>query len=153
MAFKLETKINAPLATVFKYLTDSKNAPSIYDYVVKTEKLTEGPVQIGSKIKEVKEIRGREIIGTLTIFEYKPMEKYAYKNEVNGYTVEYHYTFREAGEGTTIQFNGILRPKGIKNLLFKSIFERIIKTEDSDHLDLFKKLLENNSEGKAIVDE
>lgn len=142
MAFKLEAIIDAPIEKVFEFMTDVKNGPAIYDYVVKTEKVTEGPVQVGTKIKEVKEIRGREITGTLTVSEYKPNEIYAYKNEVNGYSVEYQYTFKQNGEGTKVLFNGILRPKGIKNFLFKSMFERIIKTEDSDHLDRLKKLLE-----------
>lgn len=146
MAFKLETTIEVPLEKVFEFMTDTKNAPGIYDYVVKAEKLTEGPIQVGTKIKEVKEIRGREITGTLTVSSYTLNEIYAFKNEVNGYTVEYHYTFKPTGEGTKVQFNGILRPKGIRSFLFKSMFERIIKTEDSDHLDRLKKLLEKKEQ-------
>lgn len=150
MAFKLVTTIDAPLEEVFAFMTDPKNAPGIYDYVVKTEKVTEGPVQVGTQIKEVKEIRGREITSTLTVLAYTQNDTYAFKNEVNGYTVEYHYTLKPSGEGTTVQFNGILRPKGIKSFFFKPMFERIIKTEDSDHLDRLKKLLEKNEQEEEV---
>ncbi|MBE4908480.1 SRPBCC family protein [Bacillus luteolus] len=151
MAFKLETTIDVPLEKVFEFMTDTKNAPDIYDYVVKTEKVTEGPIQEGTEIKEVKEIRGREITSTLTVLAYTLNETYAFKNEVNGYTVEYQYTLRPNGEGTTIEFNGILRPKGIKSFFFKPMFERIIKTEDSDHLDRLKKLLEKKDKEEENI--
>ena len=149
MAFTLETFIQAPLEKVFEFATDYRNATSVMDNVVETEKLTDGPVQQGTKIKEVREIRGRKAEAIQIVTEYLPNQKYSVKSVQNDYTIEYHYSFTAKEDGTTVHFKGEIRTRGIKNILFKPMFERIIKVEDSDHLDRLKKLLEPQAEEEA----
>ncbi|MFD1019791.1 SRPBCC family protein [Thalassobacillus hwangdonensis] len=143
MAFRQSVLINAPLDEVFNTATDFDNSPEIMDNVVEVEKLTEGPVGTGTKVKEVREIRGRKAEATLEIVEFVPNAKYSVQSVHGGVTIIYHYQFSDSGEGTRVEFNGELKTKGLKNLLMKPLMTAVIKKEDSDHLEKLKKYIED----------
>lgn len=143
MAFTIETFINAPRERVFEFATDYNNAIAIMDTVVEVEKLTEGPLGQGTKLREVREIRGLKAESVVVVTEYHPTEKYVIRNEHKGYAVEYYYEFTPKDTGTSVTCKGIVRASGIKNWLLKPVFKQIIKKEDGNHLKQMKKLLEN----------
>lgn len=134
MAFKETVHINAPVETVFDITTDFGHAPKIMDNVVKTEKLTEGPMQVGTQVKELRNIRGEGVETILNVTEFIPNQKFTVTSESGGMTVKYQYHFLAEENGTTVDFTGTLHSKGLKNLLIKPIFERILKKEDKNHL-------------------
>ena len=142
MAFIKEVYIDASVETVFKAASDFNNAVFIMDNVVGIELLTEGPVQKGTKIKEVREVRGRTIESILVFTEYVANQKYSVKSENNGIFIEYHYSFHPQESGTVVNFEGFIRTKGFKNTLLKPIVTAIIKKEDGDHLDRLKEFIE-----------
>ena len=143
MAFKETIYINAPVETVFDVTTDFKQAMSIMDNVVKIEILTDGPMQVGTRVKEVRKIRGKEAETVLVVTEYIPNQKYAVKSEDSGITVEYHYQFNAQANGTSVDFNGLIQTKGLRNSLFKPLIEMILKKEDKNHLVQLKNYIEN----------
>lgn len=142
MAFIKEVHINAPVETVFKAASDFNNSVFIMDNVVGIEILTEGPVQKGTKIKEVREVRGRTIESILIFTEYVSNQKYSVKSEINGILIEYHYSFHPQDSGTVVNFEGVIRTKGFKNALLKPVITAIIKKEDGDHLERLKAFIE-----------
>ena len=142
MAFKESVYIDAPVETVFAITTDFEQSPLIMETVIKTEKLTEGPIQEGTQVKEVRNVRGREIETVLVVSEFVPHQKYSVKNDSTGMTVEYRYEFAAKEGGTTVDFTGSIHSKGLKNALIKPIFEQILKKEDKDHLIKLKDYIE-----------
>lgn len=60
MAFTETTIIHAPMETVFNVVTDFSQAPFMMEHIVRTEKLTAGPMRVGTQIEEVRTIRGKE---------------------------------------------------------------------------------------------
>ena len=142
MAFKETVYIDAPVETVFAITTDFEHAPMIMDNVIKTEKLTEGPMQVGTQVKETRDIRGKEIETVLIVTEFIPHQKYTVTSESAGMTVEYQYHFMVKEDGTTVDFTGLIHSKGLKNALIKPLFERILKKEDKDHLVRLKQYIE-----------
>ena len=144
MAFIKEVYIDASVETVFKAASDFKNSVFIMDKVVGIEMLTEGPVQKGTKVKEVREVRGRTIESILVFTEYVANQKYSVTSENNGIFIEYHYAFHPQENGTVVNFEGFIRTKGFKNALLKPIVTAIIKKEDGDHLDRLKEFIEQN---------
>lgn len=142
MAFRETVYIEAPVETVFAVTTDFEQAPLIMDNVIRTEKVTEGPIQAGAQVKEFRNIRGREIETILHITEFIPSQKYTVKSESAGMTIEYQYQFLATEGGTTVDFKGTIRSKGIKNMLIKPFFEKILKKEDENHLVRLKEYVE-----------
>lgn len=63
------------------------------DNVIKTEKLTEGPIQIRTKVKKVRNIRVKEVETVLVVSELIPNRIYTVKSDNSGMTVEYGYQF------------------------------------------------------------
>jgi hypothetical protein len=142
MAFIKEVYIDASVETVFNVASDFNNSVFIMDNVVGIEMLTEGPVQKGTKVKEVREVRGRTIESILVFTEYVANQKYSVTSENNGIFIEYHYSFHPQESGTVVNFEGFIRTKGFKNTLLKPIVTAIIKKEDGDHLDKLKEFIE-----------
>lgn len=142
MAFIKEVYIDASVETVFKAASDFNNSVFIMDNVVGIEMLTEGPVQKGTKVKEVREVRGRTIESILVFTEYVANQKYSVKSENNGIFIEYHYSFHPQESGTVVNFEGFIRTKGFKNTLLKPFVTAFIKKEDGDHLNKLKEFIE-----------
>ncbi|WP_404406373.1 SRPBCC family protein [Jeotgalibacillus malaysiensis] len=142
MAFTREIEINAPITYVFEKSTDFKAASSIMDSVVRTEILTEGPVQKGTRIKEVRLMRGKEVETVLTVTDFNKDQHYSVKSEDNGITVEYHYSFKKTAQGTHVHFEGFADVAGIKKFLLKPFIEMMLKKEDGDHLEKLKSYIE-----------
>ncbi|QBP42878.1 SRPBCC family protein [Paenisporosarcina antarctica] len=146
MAFIKEVHINAPVEIVFKAASDFNNSVFIMDNVVGIEVLTEGPVQKGTKIKEIREVRGRTIESILIFTEFVTNQRYSVKSEINGILIEYHYSFHPQDSGTVVNFEGFIRTKGFKNALLKPIITAIIKKEDGDHLERLKAFIERKED-------
>lgn len=142
MAFKETIYIDAPVETVFNITTDFEQAPKIMDTVVKTEKLTEGPMQAGTQVKELRNVRGRGVETILNVAEFIPNQKYIVTSDSAGMMVEYKYHFRAEDGGTVVDFTGSIHSKGMKNFLIRPLFERILKKEDKDHLVKLKAYIE-----------
>lgn len=142
MAFMKEVYIEASVETVFNVASDFNNSVSIMDNVVGIELLTEGPVQKGTKVKELRDVRGRTIESILVFTEFVANQKYSVTSENNGVFIEYHYSFHPQESGTVVNFEGFIRTKGFKNALLKPIVTAIIKKEDGDHLDRLKEFIE-----------
>ncbi|RLQ89695.1 SRPBCC family protein [Planomicrobium sp. Y74] len=142
MAFSETVYIDAPIETVFKITTDFEQAPMIMENVIKAEKLTEGPLQVGTQVKETRNVRANEIMTVLHVIEFIPNQKYTVKSESGGMTVIYQYQFLGNENGTTIDFTGSIRSKGLKNAFIRPFFEKILKKEDENHLLRLKEYIE-----------
>lgn len=135
--------INKPVEEVFSYASNMENSMNIMVNVVEIEKLTEGPLQVGSRFKETREIRGRKASSVIEFIEYAPNKSYAVKSETNGLKVVYYYDFLPAdGGGTKVEFKGDIHTTGLVMKLTKPIIRRILKKEDGDHLKQLKTVLE-----------
>lgn len=142
MAFKESVYIDAPIETVFAIITDFEQAPKIMDNVIKAEKLTEGTLQVGTQVKETRNVRANEIVTVLHVIEFIPNQKYTVKSESGGMTVVYQYQISANEDGTTVDFTGSIKSKGLKNAFIKPFFEKILKKEDENHLLRLKEYIE-----------
>ena len=142
MAFKGSVFIDAPVETVFAITTDFNQAPMIMENVIRTEMLTDGPMQVGTQVKEVRKMGGKEAETVLIVSEFVPNEKYAVTSENSGIRVEYKYEFTAKETGTAVDFNGIIHTTGLKSKLLKPLVEMILKKEDKDHLIRLKQYIE-----------
>ncbi|WP_223703018.1 SRPBCC family protein [Sutcliffiella deserti] len=137
--------IEKPVEEVFSFASNLENSSKIMANVVEIEKLTDGPINVGSRYKETREIRGRTASSTIEFTEYTPNKSYAVKSEANGLKVVYYYNFQTVPEGTKVEFKGDIYTSGLVMKLTKPIIRRILKKEDADHLKHLKRVLEEGS--------
>ncbi|KMJ59250.1 hypothetical protein AB685_09375 [Bacillus sp. LL01] len=139
--------ISKPVEEVFSFASNLDNSTQVMENVVAIEKLTDGPLNVGSKFKETREIRGRKASSIIEFTEYIPNERYAVKSETNGLKVIYYYDFKPTVEGgTKVHFQGDIHTSGIIMKLTKPIIRKILKKEDGDHLNQLKRLIEGTAD-------
>ncbi|QHE51064.1 SRPBCC family protein [Pontibacillus sp. HMF3514] len=144
-AFSDEVTIAKPKDEVFTFAANMDHSTDVMPNVVKIEKLTEGPVGVGTQYRETREIRGKEASSVIEVVEYKPNEKYSVKSSLEGLTTIYHYTFTERDGETKIRFECEINASTLKMKLVKPVFKRIMKKEDGDHLQYMKKAIEQSN--------
>ena len=69
-------------------------------------------------------------------------QTYTVKSESGGMTVVYQYQFSANEDGTTVDFTGSIKSKGLKNAFIRPFFEKILKKEDENHLLRLKEYIE-----------
>ena len=144
--FQASVIICEPIEEVFSYFADMSNAPEYMSKVETVEKLTKGPIKAGTKFKEIRNVRGNLVGAEIEYLSYKENAKFTRRSISNGLTVDYEYNFSEIQEGTQVEFEGNLILKGLKMRLMKKILVNMIKSEDGDHVQNAKEVLEGKAE-------
>jgi hypothetical protein len=134
--------IERPLEEVFAFAADLCNAPKVMAHVLSSEKLTEGPVGVGTQFKERRKMGAQDTTSILEFIEYIPNRSYAIQSETNGIEVIYRYRFKTYDNGTLVDFTGEVVAKNIIMRLIRPMVINMLKKEDKDHLSLLKKTIE-----------
>lgn len=72
----IEKHINAPVERVYAVMTDLERWPETISAITKIEKLTEGPLQNGTRFKESRVMFGKEHAETMTFEDVRPGRGY-----------------------------------------------------------------------------
>ena len=133
--------INRPVEQVFTFLADTKNLRSWQSNLVENEQLTEEPLRVGSRFREVRRTgpRNSEIQAEMTVFE--PNKRFATKTLTKP-QVTVSYTFDEENGGTRITYKFVMITSGFMRLLEPLIAGSMKKDTDSD-FEKLKHLLEH----------
>jgi len=145
-AFSDEVTIAKPKEEVFSFAANMDNSTNVMPNVVNIEKLTEGPVGVGTKYRETRDIRGKQASSVIEVVEYQPDERYSVESTMEGLQTIYHYWFTEEGGETKIRFECEINTSTLKMKLVKPVFKRIMKKEDGDHLQHMKKAIEQSNQ-------
>ena len=132
--------LDHPAQQVFSFLVDLQKLPMWQSNLIKTETLTEGPLRVGSRFREVRKLRGRksEIEGEISAFE--PNQRLATKT-VNQPHVTISYALDPEDGGTRLSYQFAMQTTGLMRLLEPMILGSVRKESDSD-LQRLKQLLE-----------
>ncbi|MFD2444231.1 hypothetical protein ACFSO7_09640 [Bacillus sp. CGMCC 1.16607] len=142
-AFTDKIMINVPKLEVFEFISDLRNGSKMNEDILSVEKLTEGPIEIGTKFKETKIIRGRNTEATIEVIEYTSLKAFSATSEANGLKVTYHYHLSEIPNGTLVNFQCEIKTSGIIMFITKPFITKIIIQEESDRLINIKRALES----------
>lgn len=97
--------INRPIAEVFAYMTDLRNAPEWQSGLLEMRHTSEGPVRIGTKFVGVRRFLGRKIESTMEIVEHEPNTKLAWKTISGPTPFASSWLFESTAEGTKVIWN------------------------------------------------
>jgi uncharacterized protein YndB with AHSA1/START domain len=133
--------INRPVEQVFTFLADTKNLRTWQSGLVENEQLTEGPLRVGSRFREVRRTgpRNSEIQAEMTVFE--PNKRFATKTLTKP-QVTVSYTFDEENGGTRLTHKFVMITSGFMRLLEPLIAGSMKKDSDSD-FEKLKHILEH----------
>lgn len=109
--------INRPVEQVFAFVTNLENNKKWQAGLVETVLLEEGPLRLGTRLKDVRQFLGQRIESIAEVTEYKPNREFGFR--VASGPIPFHGQMSfEAAEGSTrITFVGEGEPGGLFKLL------------------------------------
>lgn len=123
-------------------IADPTQATAFLDNITASEKLTDGPITVGTSFRETRLMKGREATAELTVTAHQPDSHVAISSEAEGISVTYDYRIAAEGDGTRVVWTCQLEAGGLRKALLP-VVAAIMKKEDGDHLRQLKAYLEN----------
>ncbi|WP_257988241.1 MULTISPECIES: SRPBCC family protein [Bacillus] len=142
--FQTSITIDKPLNEVFAFMVNLENSPDFMPNLIKSEKITDGPISAGTKYLETRYISGRQTVAEVVFTEFNENRSYTVKSETNGLGVVFDYNFQEVDEATRIEFAATIETSGFIMKLTKPLLVKMIKREDGNQLQYLKDILEEN---------
>jgi carbon monoxide dehydrogenase subunit G len=96
--------INRPLEEVFVFLSNLENNLKWRSGMIKAEKISEGPIGVGTTYRMINNFFGRQVEGEAVVTEYKLNRKYATKNK-SGLPIKTQRMFEPVEGGTRVTFS------------------------------------------------
>lgn len=126
---------------VFDFVTTPDHAPDVVPSVTSMVKVTDGPIRVGTLLRETRVMRGKEEQAELEVVAYEPGHTYAVKNLTQGIETVYRYAFHPETTGTRVDLVCEVTAGGAKKLMVPMVVA-VLKKEDGDHLQRVKTALE-----------
>jgi carbon monoxide dehydrogenase subunit G len=136
-SFSHSVEIPRPPAEVFPWLLEADKVPRWTGHLERYERLDDGPLGQGSKVRQVLDVSGRTIDVTLEVTGYQPPSGAQTRFSTNGIDVVSSYALEAAGAGTRLTQSIEAKPSGLSaRVLVPVIQPRLEKklTEDLERL-------------------
>jgi uncharacterized protein YndB with AHSA1/START domain len=139
--FTLETHIDRPVSEVFAYVTDPQNLPTWQTNTVSSVVEGEGPLRLGTRLREVHRAPGgKELESLVEVSEFEPDRVFALR-VVEGTPVHLRMTSTPVGGGTGVSLQAHGRLEGGMRLL-QPVLGRVLKRQFAAQLGELKRVLE-----------
>jgi uncharacterized protein YndB with AHSA1/START domain len=112
-----EIVIDRPVEAVFDYVADQSNEPQYNPQMVRAEKITAGPVGVGTKFRSAVASMGRTADMLIECTGYDRPCRLDSATTMRQADINYTLTFEPAGTGTRMRWSGQVWPKGAYRLL------------------------------------
>lgn len=112
-----EIVIARPIDQVFDYVANQSNEPDYSPRMVRADKLTAGPVGLGTRFRSEMASFGRTAEILIECTGYDRPRLFATTTTMRQADIGYALTFEPAAAGTRMRWSGQVRPKGAFHLL------------------------------------
>lgn len=138
--YEISVFINQPLEKVFAYLADAGNLRAWQADLIENEQLTEGPIRVGSRFREIRQTGPRKSTIHAEITAFEPNKRFATKTIVGPQaTIQYAFNSEQGGTRVTYQFS--LQTSGLMRLMEPLVAGSIRQGAEADFQKL-KQILE-----------
>jgi uncharacterized protein YndB with AHSA1/START domain len=114
--FAIETPIDRPPAEVFAVVTDLGRLREWQPLIVEVEQLDAGPLGVGTRLREVREVRGRRLEQTVEVAAHEPGRHFGMRVLEGPLPVDGDLHFEPDGAGTRLRLVATGRPHGAQRL-------------------------------------
>jgi uncharacterized protein YndB with AHSA1/START domain len=98
--------IERQIEDVFAFISNMENSP-LWDRTIKTTKVSDGPVSVGTVFREEDRIMGRRTNSQAEVTEFDPPTRFSFTGRFeNGWEERAVITFEAVDEGTRMNFTG-----------------------------------------------
>ena len=111
-----EILIRRPSSEVAEYAANPDNAPRWYENIHSSQRLTAGPIDVGSKVAFTARFLGRDLSYTYEFVEYAPGEKLVMRTAQGPFPMQTTYTWAEVSGGTRMTLGNTGKPSGFSKV-------------------------------------
>jgi len=140
--YELSEKICRAPEDVFRFVADVRNAPKWVPGIKRIDVITDGPVGLGSKLREIRQVRQRTGSVEMEVTEFEPHERYGVSFMMGSYSASYQYRFLPEGTGTHAEFTCYVTANGLRRVL-APLIAMAMKRQDSGQMKMLKREIEN----------
>ena len=109
--------IDRPPEEVFDYILDFENAPEWQTGVVKSKRVTEGPVRVGTRFEEDVRMVVRRVRTACVITDVEPGRSVSFVATSAPMDYQGQFVFDHTGKGTRVAVTATIEMKGLWRLL------------------------------------
>jgi uncharacterized protein YndB with AHSA1/START domain len=110
---RVSRDINAPVEEVFDLFTDIERGADRVKAIKKVEMMTFGPLRLGSKWNETREVLGRLDDAQMEITAYEQNRSYTITHHKGGVRIDTAFSFEPIPAGTRVNVEFALNPHGL----------------------------------------
>ena len=147
--FELEVSIARLVAEVFAYVTDVRNLPAWQESALEAEWEGDGPVAIGSRIREKRTFLGRTAESELEVTGYAPDRRFDVEALTGPIRFRIRHSFEEIGGETLLRVRAEAETGGMLRLAGPMVARQAERQFRSD-LERLKDVLESARRGKPL---
>jgi uncharacterized protein YndB with AHSA1/START domain len=141
MRFENKVTIGRSPAEVFAYLADFENVPTWNYAIVETRTLSEGPVRVGTRYRQVRKLP-RPSEESFQVTELEPETRLSVEGTFGPFPGRFSYFLEAVAEGTRVTNVVELKPSGVLKLVGGLATSRL-RSAVGANLDKLKELLES----------
>jgi uncharacterized protein YndB with AHSA1/START domain len=140
--FTIETEIERPVSAVFAYVIDPSNLPSWQTNTVSAVAEDDGPLRVGTRVREVhRGPGGRQVESLVEVAELIPDRVFALRMIEGPLPVDATISFASRDGGTRMSFNVRGVPTGPLRFL-QPLMRAALKRQFREHCATLKRVLE-----------
>ena len=128
--------IKRPIEEVFAFVTDFDNLPQWDPAVLEAKITSEGPVGVGTTLREVFLLLGRKVELPGEITEYEPNRKFGFKATSGPMPAEVTMTLEPAGGSTKFTIVAEAEPKGFFRVAEPLVARTLRRQSETNHANL-----------------
>lgn len=118
---RVSQDIGAPLDSVFELFTDIEHGPRRVSGIKKVEMMTFGPLRLGSRWNETREVLGRLDDAEMEITAFERNHSYTITHHKGGVRIDTMFTFESIDTGTRVSIEFGLNPQGLPPALLSPV--------------------------------
>jgi hypothetical protein len=112
-----EILINRPVEQVFDFVADQRNEPSYNPRMLRSEKITEGPIGVGTRFRATARSRRRPVEMLIEVTEYQRATRFGSRTTMPAVDIDGGLTFEPVAGATRMSWSWEVRPSGPLRLL------------------------------------
>ena len=140
--FEVKIPIKCTIDNVFSFVSRGENLSAWNSAVKQVTKLTEGPVNKGTRYKMTRQLPNGRSDNTIEVSNYKPSSKLTIRTTTGPTPFVYHYSFEPKKETTEVSLRTEIEEEGLPFKLPNFLASRAIKRGVNDNLKTLKSILE-----------
>jgi uncharacterized protein YndB with AHSA1/START domain len=141
IAFSFDVVVNRPVAEVFAYVTDPSKLSEWQTNTVEVEQLTDGPLGVGTRLREVHAAGRKRVEQVVEVTAYEPERRFDLDLVEGPLPLNARHTFEAVAGGTVIHFAAEGRAPGAMRLA-EPLLKPILRSQFRRHYARLKERLE-----------